>query len=244
MNSDLLNSQALRFSIVIPCHNADSYIGQTLTTIINRIPISSEVIVVENGSIDGSFLTAIAFADQLGTDQKSIKVVQSRKGLGNALRKGLEISRGEVVAFMADDLPFGVQEIETLSLCENQPARIFAISKYLPDSIYNSGRLRKLLGAAFKFMRSRLLSTPMSDTQGSFVGNGILLRRHIQNTSEIGFLVTTELFINLHRHNVEVIEIPCIQAKSNPRKSTIKVSAIIRMAFGLIRISRRKMESK
>jgi glycosyltransferase involved in cell wall biosynthesis len=240
----LLNSNILKLSVIIPCHNAQNYIGQTLDTVIKKIPTHSEVIIVENGSADASFLKAAGFAKQLSTDQKSIKVVQSHKGLGNALRKGLEISRGEVVAFMADDLPFGVQEIDTLNLCREKPLSIFAISKYLPDSQYNSSQFRKLLGVAFAFLRSRILSTPMYDTQGSFIGNGTLLREYFQNTKEAGFLVTTELFMDLHRNNVDVIEIPCIQSQLKPRKSTIKISSIARMAVGLIRIALRRQVSK
>jgi hypothetical protein len=72
----------------------------------------------------------------------------------------------------------------------------------------------------------------------------MLLREYFPDTKEAGFLVTTELFINLHRNNVDVIEIPCIQSESKARKSTIKISSILRMAFGLIRISLRRTTSK
>jgi glycosyltransferase involved in cell wall biosynthesis len=241
---NLLNTNSLTLSVIIPCHNAQKYIGQTLETIIKKIPVNSEVIIVENGSVDASFLKASELANQLGTDQKNVRVVQSQKGLGHALRKGIEISNGEFVAFMADDLPFGVQEIDTITRCREKPYSIFAISKYLPDSQYNSSQPRRILGAAFTFLRLRMLSTPMRDTQGSFIGNGMLLREYFPDTKEAGFLVTTELFINLHRNNVDVIEIPCIQSESKARKSTIKISSILRMAFGLIRISLRRTTSK
>lgn len=237
-------SHSAKLSVVIPCHNCQDYIGETIKTVLKNIPVNSEIILVENGSTDESFSTAKNIAREFGTIQKEILVIRSQKGLGNALREGMSLTRGEIVAFMADDLPFGVQELELLQECESQPETIFAISKYLPKSTYQTSFARKMLGNSFALIRRLFLETSLRDTQGSLVGNGNSLRKYFDATREEAFLVTTELHELLFRNNIKVIEVPCAQSNYDFRESTIKLKSIISMGIGLIRISLRQKIKK
>ena len=87
-------------SIVIPCLNEAESLPFCLKKVFkvlkkNKLQNVSEVIVVDNGSTDNSV--------QIAKKYKA-KVVFSRKGYGNALRKGIEVAKGEYVAFAdADD---------------------------------------------------------------------------------------------------------------------------------------------
>jgi len=87
-------------SIVIPCLNeADSlpYCLKKIDKVLKKENLlkKSEVIVVDNGSSDNSVKIARSF---------NAKVVLSEKGYGNALKKGIQLAKGEYVAFAdADD---------------------------------------------------------------------------------------------------------------------------------------------
>lgn len=237
-------SHSAKLSVVIPCHNCEEYIGETIKTVLENIPPKSEIILVENGSTDQSFLTAKHIARELKTSQKDIIVTSSEKGLGNALRAGMSLSRGDIVAFMADDLPFGIQELQMIDECDSHPEAVFAVSKYLPESKYQTSFARRILGNLFALMRILLLETSLKDTQGSLVGNGNILRKYFDATREEAFLVTTELHNLLFRNKIQVIEVPCAQSIYDFRGSTIKFKEISSMGTGLIRISLRQKINK
>src|SRR5258708_16278461 len=76
----------------MPCLNEDRTVGvcvQKAVETMRRLGVAGEVIVVDNGSTDGS----VALAQQAGA-----RVVhQALKGYGNALRKGFKEARGKFV---------------------------------------------------------------------------------------------------------------------------------------------------
>lgn len=74
------------FSIVIPAHNEEKYVGATLehTRALAYPKDHYGVIVVENGSIDKTFSLAKSFEDEC------TRVMQSEKGVSRAKNLGLE----------------------------------------------------------------------------------------------------------------------------------------------------------
>ena len=91
----------MNISVVIPAHNEESFIGSVLKALNNQsIPRNEyEIIVIDNNSTDKT----IEVAKQLGAD-KIIK--ELRQGTNIARQRGVEASKGEIVAFLdADCVP-------------------------------------------------------------------------------------------------------------------------------------------
>lgn len=87
----------LRISVVIPAYNCESFIYQAIESALG--PEVSEVIVVDDGSTDGT-------ADQVAriTHSKLRYVKQANQGVSVARNYGIELARGELIAFLdADD---------------------------------------------------------------------------------------------------------------------------------------------
>ncbi len=91
----------VRCSVVIAVYNGEKYIKSTLTSIMKQNYENMEVIVVDDGSTDGT-------AKILGDFSEQIKCFRSnRVGPGGARNIGIQNSMGEYVAFCdADDLWF------------------------------------------------------------------------------------------------------------------------------------------
>src|SRR5438309_8460832 len=88
-------------SIIIPCYNAEKYIGQTNESIFNQTYKNFEILVINDGSTDES-MEIIKKYQQLDARIKYID--QSNKGVANARNKGIEESKGNIIAFLdADD---------------------------------------------------------------------------------------------------------------------------------------------
>ncbi|MGF1449416.1 MAG: glycosyltransferase family 2 protein [Opitutales bacterium] len=91
----------MKVSVIIPCYNRADVIGATLDAVLNQHRPPEEVIVVDDGSTDGS-------ANYLRTHYgHRVRVIeQPNGGPGSARNTGLKVAQGEYVEFMdSDDIP-------------------------------------------------------------------------------------------------------------------------------------------
>lgn len=84
-------------SIIVPVHNSSKYIKSCLDSIINQTYKKIEIIVIENGSTDNSLEILKSYKDKIKLE------VLKAAGLSKARNKGLELSRGEFIAFVDSD---------------------------------------------------------------------------------------------------------------------------------------------
>jgi glycosyltransferase involved in cell wall biosynthesis len=86
-------------SVVIPVHNGERFLGEALRSVQEQGYPALEVLVVDDGSTDGSAAVAAAFPEPVRY------LRQSRAGPAAARNRGIETARGEVVALLdADDV--------------------------------------------------------------------------------------------------------------------------------------------
>lgn len=87
-------------SILIPCHNAEKWLAETLTSAINQTWQSTEVIVVDDGSTDNSLAIARKF------QSNTVKVFsQANQGASAARNLALQQAQGDFIQYLdADDL--------------------------------------------------------------------------------------------------------------------------------------------
>lgn len=89
-------------SVIVPVHNAKSYIKASLACLLNQDLQDYEVILVDDGSTDGS--TDI-IESLVGSNSKFRLVKQENRGAGAARNTGLRMAKGRYLAFLdADDL--------------------------------------------------------------------------------------------------------------------------------------------
>jgi glycosyltransferase involved in cell wall biosynthesis len=87
-------------SVLIPCHNAAPYVGATVESVLGQTWPQLEVVVVDDGSTDGS---AAVLAGYQGCGMRVIQ--QANAGAAAARNRALAASSGPFVLFLdADDL--------------------------------------------------------------------------------------------------------------------------------------------
>lgn len=88
----------MKLSIIIPAYNAEAYLQQCLDSILAQERQGCEVIVVDDGSTDGTAALLERYPD--------VKVIhQENRGMSTARNRGLDEARGEYILFVdSDDL--------------------------------------------------------------------------------------------------------------------------------------------
>lgn len=103
----------MKLSIIIPAYNVEKYILNTLNSLINQTKKEFEIIVVNDGSSDNTYLTTQMFFEE--SSFRNYKIInKENKGVSSARNRGLDEADGEYVLFLdADDylLPSAVENI-------------------------------------------------------------------------------------------------------------------------------------
>lgn len=83
----------MRFSIIIPVYNVEEYLGQCLDSIAHQDYSDYEVVIVDDGSTDGSASIYERFAAEADVPVRIVK--QENKGLLLARRAGIKAANGD-----------------------------------------------------------------------------------------------------------------------------------------------------
>lgn len=115
-------------SVIIPAHNAELFIGRALRSVLRQTYTSWEIIVIDDGSNDGTLQVARTVLQ--GIDAARIVVRSEVSGLPAVARNvGLDAARGNFVAFLdADDFWFPWKLQRQASVLEKYPEYDFVHS--------------------------------------------------------------------------------------------------------------------
>ncbi|MFF3321984.1 CDP-glycerol glycerophosphotransferase family protein [Streptomyces sp. NPDC002889] len=90
----------VRLSVVVPVYNVEDFLQECLRSLAGQSLRELEVVMVDDGSTDGSARIARGFADE---DERFRLVSQENAGLGAARNAGIAHARGEFLAFVDSD---------------------------------------------------------------------------------------------------------------------------------------------
>ena len=157
-------------SIIVPARDEENSVGAMLgltVEVLDREKIPFEIVVVDDGSQDG---TAGVVRD-LAADDRRIRLTHCFEphGFGMAVRKGLQIYRGETVAVMMADLS---DDPEDLVRCYRKLGEgydcVFG-SRFQPESKLIDYPLHKLLiNRLANWFIKVLFRIPFNDTTNAF----------------------------------------------------------------------------
>lgn len=87
-------------SVIIPVYNIEAYIAECVESIMNQTYQNLQIILVDDGSDDGSGAICNQYAD---LDQRIEVIHQPNKGLVSARKSGLKRAKGDYIGFVDGD---------------------------------------------------------------------------------------------------------------------------------------------
>lgn len=87
-------------SVIIPIYNTEKFLPLCINSVLNQTLTDIEVLLVNDGSTDGSG----KICDEYACKDQRIQVIHTlSQGVSHARNQGLETAKGEYIAFMDSD---------------------------------------------------------------------------------------------------------------------------------------------
>jgi glycosyltransferase involved in cell wall biosynthesis len=192
----------VRLSVVIPCLNEAESIEACVTSarrVLDASGIAGEVIVVDNGSEDGS--------DLLARRAGATVVKERRRGYGNAYLRGFDVARGEYIVMIDADLTYDFEEIPRFVAALDDGAD-FVMGNRMGDVRPGAmSALSRLGNPVLSGFLNLLFRTPVGDAHCGMRA----LRRDVLPALGLqapGMELASEMVIRAVRADLEIRELP------------------------------------
>ena len=191
-------------SAIFPCYNDETTIGglvDDVHDVLSPLVAELEVIVVNDGSADGSRTTL----DALAIDRPWLCVIhhETNGGYGKALLSGFAAARHEWIFYTDGDAQYDAREaalLVPLATDEIDVVQGYKIGR--GDSWY-----RKLIGRTYHHVVKRLFSLEVRDTDCDFrmFRRQLIIDRPLTSTSGV---ICVEMMRSFHRAGARFVETP------------------------------------
>ena len=226
-------------SIIIPAHNEERRLPQTLEQVLvflKEQTYTSEVLIVENGSSDRTFEIAQEFASK----HPDLRVLrESRSGKGLAVRRGMLEARGEY-RFMCDaDLSMSIDQVNTFLPPLSGDVDIAIASREAPGAVRDGEpSYRHIGGRVINFIIRALILPGLQDTQCGFkCFSAAAAEQTFRHQTLPGWSFDIELLYIARRRGLTIREIP-IRWRFNAETKLSAMQDALRMVRDIFCIHR------
>ena len=199
------------FSIVMPAYNEGEHIYENLlktNEIVSSFCDDFEIICVNDGSSDNTE-EQVKKASEKCPDIKLVTYPKNG-GKGYAIKKGVEASKGDRIAFLDADLDLSPDHFEDfLSHMDSEKADVVIGSKMHKESKLEYPFLRKFISFGYYVMFRVLFRLKVHDTQtGIKVYKADILKEIVPGVITKGFAYDIELLACANEMGAKIIERP------------------------------------
>lgn len=178
-----------KISVIVPVYNTEKYLEKCLKSLVNQTINQIEIILVNDGSTDNSQKIIDKYVKDYPEKVKSIN--QKNSGQASARNKGLEIAKGEFVAFVdSDDF----------------------VEKDAYENVYKYAKLKDLDIVCFDFWEIKGENKYKSSYYNDFINEDDIAKYIILETSPWNKIIKRDLIENkkirfLENHIYEDLEL-------------------------------------
>ncbi len=213
-------------SVFLPCYNERDNIERVVAgavEVLQRLGIDWEIIIVDDGSRDGT----AEVADRLAESEPRIRVIhhEGKGGYGMALRSGFAAARKPYVFYTDGDGQFDMNELPLLLERTGEADIISGYRRRRRD-----GWIRRINGACWSFLVQRVLKFRCRDVDSAFK----LYKREIFGRIQLcstGAMIDAEILARATRLGYTILAVPVTHLPRRAGKPSGARPAVILRAF-------------
>lgn len=224
-----MNRLIPQLSVILPVHNEEEGIENFLSTLVELLKIkkiNAELLCVENGSSDRSF----EILKSLEKKYKEIKILKSKKGWGNAVRKGISFAKGDYIAYMVTDWQVDPKHLisiyEKILVDGSDMVKITRITRENVKRLVNSRTYNYLAKMMFGFETMDINGTPKIAKREVFEKIPL---------SSPNITLDIELLMKMKKRNYKWIGIPVRSKKRKHGASTTNLKSVKEMFVYMVK---------
>uniref|UniRef100_A0A0K8TP84 Dolichol-phosphate mannosyltransferase subunit 1 n=1 Tax=Tabanus bromius TaxID=304241 RepID=A0A0K8TP84_TABBR len=203
-----------KYSILLPTYNEKDNLPIIIWLIVkcmSKSGLNYEVIVIDDGSPDGTLEVAQDLQKIYGEDKIVLRPRPSKLGLGTAYIHGIKHATGNFIIIMDADLSHHPKFIpEFVKLQKEKDFDVVSGTRYLGNGgVYGWDFKRKLISRGANYLSQILLRPNASDLTGSFrLYKKDVLQKLISSCVSKGYVFQMEMLVRARQHNFTIGEVP------------------------------------
>jgi glycosyltransferase involved in cell wall biosynthesis len=199
----------MEISILLPAYNEATRIERCIrevTRAVRRLTGSYEIIVVEDGSTDGT----PEIVETLAKKDNHVRLMHSaeRLGKGKAVKKGLGSAAGDIIVFMDVDLATSLAFLPRIVELARTRGGLVVGSRHVKASCVQRSFKRTLSSLTYNLFVRLLFWDGVHDHQCGFKAMSRHVARFLRGSVESnGFFLDTEMILRCKMHGFPVVEV-------------------------------------
>ncbi len=205
----------MKISVILPTRNEEALIRGTLMDIsryLNSKKYRYEILVVLNGCTDNTE----KIVRKLTLKNRSIKILKSKPGYGTALKKGMQVAKGDYIAvFNVDFYDLDLIKLIDVNMCGKD---MIIGSKMSFWSVDNRSMVRKMISKIYNLYLKLFVGFNGSDTHGIKLVKSYPLKTVLKKCRTSSGIMDTEFVIRFQRLGFKIMDFPVVvEEKRLPR---------------------------
>lgn len=155
-----------KVSIIIPVYNREQYVGIAINSVLDQTYRNLELIIVNDGSTDGT----LAIAEQFAVEDDRVRLLalkvertdETERGAAHALKVGYKLARGEYIGQVDSDDWLDIQAINRMVMALDDDAGCGMVYSNYIDVDENGQQLRPGWRCSYDYSAEKLLKVFMT----------------------------------------------------------------------------------
>jgi glycosyltransferase involved in cell wall biosynthesis len=215
---------AFNLTVVLPVHNEEAILERNVLALAEHLDASDqldgfEILLVCNGCRDSSERVSAELAKRLPEHVRALCL--EVRGLGHAIRAGIQAAAYDFIMFYAVDLPFGLEVVdESVAAARANPNSIVIGSKGHAASKVPRRVTRQLFSRTAGLLTNIVFGLGVTDTQGSLLFPRSVFARFGSVMDSAGPFFQAQIVIYGHHMGCRLVEIPVRLHPSGAERKT------------------------
>ena len=203
----------VKLSVVIPAYNEYTNLHNNFYKIkkaTERITKDCEIIIAEDGSMDGTSELAEKFRKKIKKNKEFVHLhADKRLGRGKALNRAFKKAKGKIVLYMDADLATDMKDLPNLVKEVEKGYDCVTGSRYIEGADIKREFKREFVSRIYNFLVRLFFNSKLLDHQCGFKAfKKQSLIKFIDEIENNGWFWDTELIVRAKKAGLEVKEVP------------------------------------